>query len=131
MTLPSPTALEDAAVQLEYAARCLSPLLEMLTLRCEAPPTNPTNRPRWEQNNALLRALKSYSAAVANAQTQHDEQVQAMRAEMGAAQFRYTELGVERDYLLCELREANGRYYTALDTLTALESRFAPHSHAA
>ena len=55
MNLPNQTALEDAAAQLEYAATKLAPLLEMLALRCEQPPTNPAHRPRWESNAALLR----------------------------------------------------------------------------
>lgn len=125
MLLPCPVALEDAAVQLEHAAQQLGPLLEMLALRCEAAPTNPAHRPRWEQNTALLRGLKSYFAAVANSQTLHEQQVSEMRTEMSAAQLRYTEMGVERDYLKNELQQANGRYYSALDTLTALLPRYA------
>ena len=63
MNLPSTAALDDAALQLEYAATQLGPLLEMLTMRCDVPPANPAQRPRWEQNTALLRALKSYCGA--------------------------------------------------------------------
>jgi hypothetical protein len=130
MNLPSQTALEDAAVQLEYAAQQLAPLVEMLALRCEQPPTNPAHRPRWEQNTALLRALKNYFGAVANAQTLHDEQVDEIRKEMGAAQFRYAQLGVERDYLKTEMQQMNQRYYASLDLLTTFQTRFAPHAAA-
>ena len=130
MHLPSLTAREDAAAQLEHAAGRLAPLLELLSLRCDVPPTDPAHRPRWEQNAALLRALKAYTAAVANAQQLHDETVAEMRREMSAAQFRHTELGVERDYLKCETQQLNARYYAVLDALTALQPRFAP-AHAA
>lgn len=124
MNLPSLVALEDAAVQLEYAAAQLAPLLEMLELRCEQPPTDPVQRPRWEQNTALLRALKAYFPAVANMLALHGQQVGEMRIEMGAAQQRYASMGAQRDYCLAELRDANRRYYDALDTLTSLQSRF-------
>lgn len=125
MNLPSPVALEDAALQLEYAATQLAPLLEMLEMRCETPPTDPAHRPRWEQNAALLRALKAYFPAVANLLGLHDQQVSEMRDEMTAAQFRYAQMGAERDYIKAELRQMNARYYTALDTLTSLQTRFA------
>ena len=129
MTLPSTTALEDAAAQLEYAAGQLAPLLEMMALRCEAAPTNPAHRPRWEQNTALLRRLRAYTAAVANAQTLHEQQVYELRQEMSAAQMRFTEMGAERDYLKRELQQANARYYAALDTLCLLQAQ--PHGQAA
>ena len=131
MNLPSLTALEDAAAQLEYAADKLAPLLEMLALRCETPPADPRHRPRWEQNTALLRALKAYTAAVANAQQLHEEQVHEMRQEMSAAQLRHTGMGVERDYLKREMQQMNARYYSALDALATLQTRFTPHGQAA
>ena len=51
-----------------------------------------------------------------------------MRQEMGSAQFRYTEMGIERDYLKREMQQANARYYAALDTLTHLQYRFLAHA---
>ena len=129
MDLPSATALEDAALQLEYAAAQLGPLLEMLTIRCDAPPDNPAQRPRWEQNTALLRALKAYCGAVTNAQGLHDQQVSEMRKEMGSAQFRYNQMGVERDYLRAELQEMNTRYYAALDTFHVFQNALMQRLH--
>jgi hypothetical protein len=123
MNLPSQTALEDAAVQLAYATKQLTPLLEMLELRCEAPPLDPAHRPRWEQNMALLRALKAYFPAVANLLNLHEDQVEAMGQEMANAQARYTEMGVERDYLKSELQQANARHYQALDAFNTLHPR--------
>jgi hypothetical protein len=123
MNLPNPVALEDAAVQLAHATKHLTPLLEMLELRCETPPLDPVHRPRWEQNTALLRALKAYFPAVANLLALHEEQTEAMGQEMANAQARYTEMGVERDYLKAELQQVNARYYQALDAFTTLHPR--------
>lgn len=122
MNLPSTAALDDAALQLEYAATQLGPLLEMLAMRCDVPPDNPAHRPRWEQNTALLRALKAYCGAVTNAQALHEQQVSEMRQEMGSAQFRYNQMGVERDYLKRELQEMNATYYAALDTAQRIQN---------
>ena len=131
MNLPNPHRLEDAALQLAYATEQLAPLLEMLDLRCEAPPTDPAHRPRYAQNMALLRTLKAYFPAVANLLDLQGEQVAEMRQEMGAAQFNFTQMGTERDYLKAELQQANQRYYDALDTLTSLQNRLLPHAQAA
>ena len=129
MNLPSTAALEDAALQLEYAATQLAPLLEMLAIRCDAPPPNPPHRPPGEPKTPQLRALKAYCGAVTNAQDLHDQQVGEMRREMGSAQFRYNQMGTERDYLKRELQEMNTRYYSALDTFHLLQNKLTQHPH--
>lgn len=123
MILPDQIALEDAAVQLAHASQKLAPLLEMLDLRCDAPPLDPAHRGRWEQNTALLRALKAYFPAVANLLSLHEEQSAAMGQEMANAQARYALLAVERDYLKAEMQQANTRYYQALDAFNTLHPR--------
>ena len=123
MKLPDFRRLDDAELQAEHAAQQLVPLLEMLELRLLEPPTNPAHRPRYEQNMALLRALKAYFPAVSGLMELQSEVVGEMGQEMANAQFRYTQMGIERDYLKEELRVANERYYQVLDTLTALSAR--------
>ncbi len=124
LALPHPHALEDAEAQLAYAAEAVAPLLALLAERCQdAPPANPAHRPRYEQNRALLRGLTAYCAAVENLTNAHGEQVRWMRAEMGRAQARHAQMGIERDYCLAELQSANARYYAALDLETLLRQR--------
>lgn len=130
MNLPSQTALEDAEAQLEYAAGLAAPLVELLQHRTDTPPTDPAHRPRYEQNCALLSALSGYFAAVSHLAATHGQQVREMRQEMGAAQFRYNQMGIERDYLKAELQQANARYYANLDLFTALEARLSARASA-
>lgn len=130
MTLPSPTALEDAEAQLQYAAGKLAPLMEMLQLRTENPPADPVQLPRYEADRALLRAMSHYFTAVDHLADTHGQQVREMRQEIGRAQFRYTQMGIERDYYKIELQQANRRYYANLDLLTTLETRFRPNAAA-
>ncbi|MDO7877345.1 hypothetical protein Q5H93_21550 [Hymenobacter sp. ASUV-10] len=126
MNLPDPRALEDAGWQLDYATEQLAPLVELLELRCAEPPTNPAHRARWEQNAALLRALKIYTGSVSVLHELEAQQVGEMRKEMTEAQLRYTMMGVERDYLKQEVQQLNQRYYDVLDTLIALQDRLPP-----
>jgi hypothetical protein len=124
MNLPSKTALEDSEAQLQYAATKLAPLIEMLQLRTESQPTDPVQWPRYEADRALLSAMSHYFTAVDNLAETHGQQVREMRKEMSAAQMRYTQMGIERDYYQAELQQANRRYYANLDLFTTLQNRF-------
>lgn len=123
MNLPSQTALDDAEAQLQFAAGKLAPLVEMLQLRTESQPADPVQWPRYEANRALLLALSAYFAAVDNLAQTHGQQVREMGQEMANAQFRYTQMGIERDYYKTELQQANKRYYANLTLFTTLQNR--------
>ncbi|MBO2009203.1 hypothetical protein [Hymenobacter negativus] len=122
MNLPSKTALEDSEAQLQHAATKLGPLIEMLQLRTESQPADPVQWPRYEADRALLSAMGHYFVAVDNLAQTHGQQVREMRKEMSAAQMRYTQMGIERDYYKTELQQANKRYYANLDLFTTLQT---------
>ncbi|GAC1372620.1 MAG: hypothetical protein NVS3B25_07240 [Hymenobacter sp.] len=124
MNLPDEQRLDDAQWQLDHATGLVAPLLAHLQARPE--PADPAGRVAYEQDQALLRALRYYFTSVGNRLELLDQVFAEMDAEMHAANGRYRSLRLAHDFALHEAREANRRYYAENDTFNFLLQRLAP-----
>lgn len=128
MNLPDPQRLEDAQWQLDHATQQLAPLLAILQARLE-PPTA-AGREAYEQDQLLLRTLRYYFTTN-SARMELMQQVQEeMDAEMYAANGRYREMRLERDFAVHEAQTANGRYYQETDLFKTILHRLTPANRA-
>lgn len=131
MNLPDPKQLQDAQWQLDHASEKLAPFLQRLQQLTETEPTDPAQRARHEQTTALLRALNWYferTDALIQLLTDREDE---MQREMSAAQFKYTAMVAERDWLKVECQELGPRYYAENDLMREILERFKTRANAA
>lgn len=121
MNLPDQQALDDAHWQLDFATQQLAPHLAELQRRLDLPaPTDPKQRERYEAARNLLNTLSYFFTANEGLLKLLSERDAAMNEEMGAANFRYRQMRLERDFATHEAQHANTRYYAENDLFSAL-----------
>lgn len=128
MKLPDQQLLDDSEWQLAHAADLLAPLIASVQERPE--PTDPAHRPAYEHDQALLRALRYYVTAVGSRIELLNQTFTEMDDEMHAANGRYREMRLARDFAVHEAQSANARYYKETDIFTALYNRLYPANRA-
>ena len=121
MNLPDEQLLEDSRWQLDYAGDLVAPLFAAIQARPE--PADPAQRPAYEQEQSLLRALQFYFQAATKRLDLLEQTFDEMDAEMNAANSRYRSMRLAHDFALHEAQVANARYYKETDIFTALYHR--------
>ncbi|RPD50033.1 hypothetical protein DNI29_04345 [Hymenobacter sediminis] len=125
MNLPDPKELEDARWQQEFAGRKLAEFVATMREALQTPPADtPTARARYDRNLAFLRALEFFLTSNASLLNLLDQREEEMNLEMVDAQFKYTQMALDRDFYQREAQSANARYYQEQDLYKLLQGRF-------
>lgn len=125
MNLPDQQVLEDAEWQLAFATQQLSPFLATLQAKTATPPADPARRAAYDQTCAMLRALSGFFTANEALLKLLKEREDEMNGEMAAANFRYRQMMMERDFALREAQAQSPAHHEVLALLTSL----APNQH--
>ncbi|SNR91871.1 hypothetical protein [Hymenobacter mucosus] len=125
MNLPDPKELEDARWQQEFAGRKVAEFVASMRESLQAQPADtPTARARYDRNLAFLRALEFFLTSNATLLELLDQREEEMNLEMADAQFKYTQMGLERDFFQREAQSATARFYQEQDLFKLLQGRF-------